>query len=113
AREAKLELLRCQSRKLGYEMDELSKFALFSERTTSSLGRGKGKGRNSTPLTTEKSAVFAPIPKARVHTAISTKPGLFSSTRAAYFRSCIRLSIFRVPPRHTSPAAPKNSCPAL
>jgi hypothetical protein len=33
-------------------------------------------------LTTEKMAVFAPMPRASVSTATSVKPGLFASTRS-------------------------------
>ena len=34
-----------------------------------------GSGLRSTPLTTEKSAVFAPMPSASVNTAMAAKPG--------------------------------------
>jgi hypothetical protein len=41
----------------------------------------------------ENRAAFAPIPSARVTTAAVVKPGARRSERAAYFRSCVRLSI--------------------
>ena len=44
-------------------------------------GSGKGSGRSNTALTTLKIAVFAPIPSARVITAIAVKPGRFSKLR--------------------------------
>jgi hypothetical protein len=37
---------------------------------------------NSTPLTTEKMAVFAPTPSASVSTATSVNPGRFNSVRS-------------------------------
>src|SRR3989442_11352396 len=51
-------------------------------------GSGKGSGRSSTPYTTVKIAVLAPMPSARVNTATDVNPGLFASIRAAYRRSC-------------------------
>ena len=41
------------------------------------MGRGKASGRRSTPLTTLKMAVFAPMPSASVRMAIAVNPGLF------------------------------------
>ncbi len=41
----------------------------------------KPRGLSTTPLTTEKSAVFAPMPSARVRMAIAVNPGDFTSIR--------------------------------
>src|SRR2546426_11249182 len=57
---------------------------------TSRSAAGNGNGRSSTPLTTLKMAVFAPMPIASVSTATAVKPGFFSSWRKAYFKSFIR-----------------------
>jgi len=46
----------------------------------------KGSGRSSTPLTTLKMAVFAPIPSARVRTATAVNPPFLCSMRKAYAR---------------------------
>src|SRR5260221_13658121 len=46
-------------------------------------GRGASNTRRSQP----KTAVFAPIPRARVATATSVNPGLLRSIRSAYRRS--------------------------
>src|SRR4029077_18849166 len=54
---------------------------------TSRSACGKGNGRRSTPSTTEKIAVFAPIPSARVRTATTVKPGDLRSWRNASFKS--------------------------
>src|SRR5438093_936812 len=56
-------------------------------------GSGKGSGFSSTPLMTENSAVFAPMPSASVMIAIAVNPGLFRSTRKPKRRSCSRVSI--------------------
>jgi hypothetical protein len=50
--------------------------------TTSRSGAGNGKDFSSTPFTTEKMAVFAPMPSASVTTATSVKPGFFTNTCA-------------------------------
>jgi hypothetical protein len=39
-------------------------------------------------------AVFAPIPSASVSTAIPVKAGFFASIRAAYFKSCHKVSMY-------------------
>jgi hypothetical protein len=49
---------------------------------------GYGSGLKSTPLTTEKMAVFAPMPSASVTTATAAKPGRFKSVRKATRTSC-------------------------
>ena len=46
-------------------------------------GSAYGSGRNSTPLTTLKMAVFAPIPSARVRTAMALKAGRLRRNRKA------------------------------
>ncbi len=80
---ANVRFSRCQSRKLGYEIEPDGKFALLSCRATSSAGRGYGSGFSSTALTIEKSAVFAPIPRASVSSATAVNPGALPSTRSA------------------------------
>src|SRR3954454_20131291 len=49
---------------------------------------GYESGRRRTALTSEKMAVFAPIPTASVRTATSVKPGLRRHPRSAYRTSC-------------------------
>jgi hypothetical protein len=41
----------------------------------------KGSGRNNSAFTTEKIAVFAPIPSANVMIATAVKPGALASIR--------------------------------
>jgi len=48
---------------------------------TSSWDRGKGRGLISTPFTTLKMAVFAPMPRARVISAIEVKVGAIPKRR--------------------------------
>lgn len=55
---------------------------------TSRPGSRNGSGRRSNAFTTLKTAVLAPIPSARVTTAISENPGLFINIRAPYRKSC-------------------------
>ena len=43
---------------------------------TSRSGSGNGAGFSSTELTTEKIAVFVPIPSVRAATAAAVKPGI-------------------------------------
>ena len=50
-------------------------------------GSGNGTGFSSTALTTEKIAVFAPMPSARAATAAIVKLGLCRNVRSEYFRS--------------------------
>src|SRR5688572_20593880 len=59
---------------------------------------GYGRGRSSTPSTTEKIAVVAPMPSASVRMAARVKTGCFLNTRAVYRRSC-----------HTS----RSACPVV
>ena len=54
---------------------------------------GYGTGFNNTASTTEKIAVFAPIPSARVRTATVAKPGDFRKLRRAYRTSWSKASI--------------------
>src|SRR5215471_14544101 len=49
---------------------------------------GNGKGRSSTPSTTEKIAVVAPMPKASVSTAVIVKPADLRNCRKTKRRSC-------------------------
>jgi hypothetical protein len=60
---------------------------------TRRLESWKGRGRNNSAFTTEKMAVFAPIPSASVKIAMAVKPGLFASIRIPYFRSCQNVSM--------------------
>src|SRR5579862_421709 len=60
---------------------------------TSSCGAGNGKGRRSTASTTENSAVFAPIPNARVSSATTVNPRFCRRARNPYLRSCPASSI--------------------
>ncbi len=71
----------CQSRKFGYEMEPFGKFGLLASSLTSCSGCGKGSGFQRTPSTTEKSAVLAPMPIARVSTAMALKAGWLRSMR--------------------------------
>ena len=48
---------------------------------------GYDSGRSSTALTSEKMAVLAPMPMARIRTATREKPGLRRHARSAYRRS--------------------------
>jgi hypothetical protein len=57
-------------------------FWLSSHTMTREAGSRMGSGRRSTVSTTVKMALFAPIPRARVATATSVKPGLRTSMRA-------------------------------
>jgi hypothetical protein len=60
---------------------------------TSPPGSWYGRSFKSTVLTTENVAVDAPIPSARVSTAIAVKSGERPSVRAAQRRSCILVPI--------------------
>jgi hypothetical protein len=67
---------------------------------TSRDGSRYGSGRSSTALTTEKIAVFAPMPSASVSTATAVKPGFLRIVRTPNLTSCIRVST--KPPPFTS-----------
>src|SRR5262245_58955240 len=56
-------------------------------RYISCSGLGYASGRRITPLTIEKIAVFAPMPRASVRRAVAVKAGDRRSNRSAYFRS--------------------------
>src|SRR5215510_10730832 len=56
-------------------------------RYISCSGLGYPSGRRITPLTIEKMAVFAPMPRASVRRAVTVNPGERRSSRAAYFTS--------------------------
>src|SRR5688500_13406753 len=62
---------------------------------TSPGDRTPGAGRNSRASMKPKTAVFAPVPSASVSTAIAVHPGVRASVRAAYRKSCSRLSMTR------------------
>ena len=53
---------------------------------------GNGSGRNNALSTTEKIAVFAPMPSASVRTATRVNPGDLRSWRKASFKSFMSLS---------------------
>ena len=63
---------------------------------TTRLGSRTASGRSSTPFTTEKIAVLAPMPIASVATAIVANDAFLRSARAAYRMSCRRDSIIDV-----------------
>ncbi len=67
----------CQSQKLKGEMvnEFQPRDRLFSIRYTMRAASGYGRGFNSTPFTTLKRAVLAPIPRAMVMRATIVKPG--------------------------------------
>ena len=73
--------MRCQSRKFGYEIDPFSKLGIFSNKQTMLAASRYGSGLKSTPLTTEKIAVFAPMPSASVTIAIAAKEDEFFRDR--------------------------------
>src|SRR5262245_45477864 len=50
-------------------------------------GLGYASGRRITPLTIEKMAVFAPMPRASVRSAVIVNPGERQSSRTPYFTS--------------------------
>src|SRR5213080_766194 len=63
---------------------------------TSRSEAGNGNGRNKTPFTTVKIAVFAPMPSASVNTATAVKPGFFNNWRKANLRSFITQCLHRI-----------------
>src|SRR5437879_6344542 len=65
-------------------------------------GSATGDDRNNTMLIRLKIAVFAPIPSARVSTAMAVKPGFFSSWRQANFKSFITQCLHRIDLRRPS-----------
>src|SRR5207249_9281147 len=69
---------------------------------TSRSASGKGNGRNKTPFTTLKMAVFAPMPSASVSTATAVKPGFFRNCRKANFKSFIAQSLHRIDSRRAA-----------
>src|ERR1700730_9165402 len=85
---AKERLRARQSTYVAYEVLEPLPSLSRSSSATSWAGLTKASGRRSTPCTTEKIAVFAPIPRARLAIAIAANPGLRARTRAAWRRSC-------------------------
>lgn len=76
--------------------------AFGSESITSSFGLCTGKALSSAAFNTLKIAVFRPMARAKVRTAIAVEPGLRSSNRKAKRRSCrncsqtVHLQIVRV-----------------
>src|SRR5204863_10052921 len=70
-----------------------------------------GKGRKRTALTTLNMAVLAPMPSARVSTAIAVKPGFFSSWRKAKRRSFITQRRHRIDLRRPTRGNPRREQP--
>jgi hypothetical protein len=56
-------------------------------KTTTESGSWTPTGRSSTALTTEKIAVFAPMPSVSAATAASANAGLCANTRTDFLRS--------------------------
>src|SRR5208282_5715822 len=75
------------------------KWAFCSRTSTMCDGSGNGSGRKSTPLTTVKIAVLAPIPSARVKMATAAKPAFLMRTRTPYLKSCHKVRIRLLLPR--------------
>jgi hypothetical protein len=72
-----------QSLRFGTEIVPVKPREMLNSQSLTSLsGSPSESGRSSTPSITEKMAVLAPIPKARVSTATSVKPGFFNIVRA-------------------------------
>ena len=74
-----------QSRKLGCDAENSGQppSGLLSQIRTRRSGSANGSGRSTTVLTTEKIAVFAPMPSASVSNAMSVKPGVFTNILSA------------------------------
>jgi hypothetical protein len=62
---------------------------------TSRSGSGKGTGFSRTALTTEKTAVFAPIPSVSAAMAVKVKPRFWANIRSECFRSLRNVSSIR------------------
>jgi hypothetical protein len=60
------------------------------------LRRGVGSGRNKTPLTMLKIAVFAPIPRARTMMAAAAKAGALRTLRSASLKSLSKPDIRKI-----------------
>src|SRR5882672_574763 len=88
--------------KFGIEKKALSRSVRVDQIQTSRSGSRKGRPRSSTALTMLKTAVFAPIPTARIRMAAVVNPGLLLRPRAAYRRSLTNVSI--------DPGGMKESC---
>jgi len=80
---------------------------------TSCSGSGNGSGRRSTPFTTLKMAVFAPMPMARVRRAMAVIPGRVSRRRAPYRTSAKKVSIDTLRRRETARLLPGRGSRAL
>src|SRR5215510_13226252 len=74
-------------------------------------GCAYGSGLSNTVLTTEKIAVFAPIPSANVSTATNVRPGFLANIRTPNRKSCQNLFIIH-PYRNSesleSPESPES-----
>jgi hypothetical protein len=69
---------------------EAAEFAFCGEvfwKSTTRSGSGKATGRNSTAFTTEKIAVFAPIPSVSAASAASENAGFCTNIRSDCLRS--------------------------
>ena len=80
---SKLVACRRQSKKLAGATENRPYCGTISLIRTSASASGYGSGRSSTPLTTLKIALVAPMPSARVRMAAIEKPGDFTSCRVA------------------------------
>src|SRR5690606_19096644 len=79
-------LRSCSSISSGGESQNLSKSSEGNcdAIRTSRSGSPYGSGRRTTPLSTEKIALLAPMPRARVRTVTNAKAGDLRSERSAY-----------------------------
>ena len=77
-------LLSRNSSRLGYDIPAsvIPRFGFASGNKASRPGSGYGSGRSRTASTTEKIAVFAPMPSASVKIATTVKPGDLRSMRS-------------------------------
>ena len=97
AKSAKLRLNSLRSRISGAET-QLRSFGMpipvkRIQTITNRSGSEYGSGCKSTPLTTLKIAVFAPMPSASVRIATAVKPGFFASILIPYRKSCSNVVI--------------------
>ena len=87
--------LACQSARLGSEIAMRGTSRVDSDRNTRRSGSAYGSGRSSTVLITEKIAVLAPMPRARVRAATIVKAGSLRNMRRPKRMSSARFWIQR------------------
>src|SRR5580658_1216490 len=73
-------------------MPELTQQSSVSPTRIKVFGSATGRLRSRTAFTSVKIAALAPIPRARVRTAVAVNPGVFLSCRSAYRMSCISVA---------------------